>query len=216
MSQLDLFAPPPRFTRHDALTKLSLYWGTNLRDLSDQFGLSRIGCPIENKGWAGHSVEKLLGQSPNNDHGPDFGEWELKVLAFVQTTSYLEVKSQLTLTMVQPKELEITPFEESYLWAKVQKMLIVARLYIYSEEQYSPLIGYALFDASSEIKSLLKQEYETLQWLLQSQGVSALKDFQGHYLNLHLKKATERGWSFIAQRTLLNQILASFQPLYFP
>ena len=210
MSQIDLFAPPPRLTRKEAIEILTPHLGHNLRELSDQFGLSRSGLPVDHKGWAGHTVEKLFGQSPNNDHGADFGEWELKVIAFLQKEAHLEVKSQLTLTMVQPRELERTPFDESYLWLKTQKMLIVGRLYTQIEEYHSPLIGYASFDASEQLKQALAQEYESLQWLLQSQGVSALKDFQGHYLGLHLKKATERGWSFVAQRPLMNQMLASF------
>lgn len=214
MSQLDLFAPPPILTRQQAVERLTPYFGHNLRDLSDRFGFTRAHHPAEHKGWAGYTIEKLCGQSPNNEHGADFGDWELKVLSFTYRTGSseeLELKSQLTLTMVQPKELENTSFEKSYLWAKTRQMLVVGRIYTSIEERTSPLLGYALFDVLPDLQSKLTQEYEMLQWMLRSHGVSALKDFQGQYLGLQLKKATERGWSFIAQRALINEILKNFE-----
>lgn len=213
--QLELFAAPPPLTREEAIERLLARLGEDLRPLSDQYGLTQPGVTPLNKGWAGLTVERLLGLAPNNEQAPDFGDWELKVLPLKMRArakgsaqaGMLSIKGPLALTKCQLSTLLDTPFEESHVWHKTRRLLLAARLYHDSAERSSPLYGLAPFDLyKSPLKQEFKAEYEALQWALRTQGVMALKGEQGRLLALQ-DQGEYKGWSFYAQRPLLAEAL---------
>lgn len=205
-AQLSLFASPPTLSRHEAIERLKPLLGTDLRARSDQYGLTTVGQTPINKGWAGLTVERILGLVQNNEQGPDFGDWELKVIPLRQMKNSSEkawgLKGSLALTMCQLKQLQALPFEESLLWKKIQRLLIVTRLYHDQEELYSELFGLAPFDIDGAIKLELAQEYEEMRWCLRSQGIMALKAYQGRLLALQ-DQGEYAGWSFYAKRPFI-------------
>jgi len=210
-AQLSLFAPPPTLTRAEAIEKLRQMLGDDLRPLSDQYGLTAPGVTPLNKGWAGLTVERLLGLVQNNEQGPDFGDWELKVIPLKQMKR-AEVltwglKGPLALTMCQLKQLQGQTFEESLLWAKIQRLLIVTRLYYSPEEERSELFGLAPYDISGEVRGELSREYEEMRWCLRTQGVMGLKEYQGRLLALQ-DQGERAGWSFYAKRPFITAALS--------
>ena len=126
MSQLDLFASPATLTRDEALALLAPYLGQDLRREADQLGVTQPNVFPTNTGWVGHTVEWLLGQSPNNSQAPDFGSWELKTLTVRPHPKGQTWRSSgaLVLTQFQPKSLADVCFEESHLYTKTQEILL--------------------------------------------------------------------------------------------
>jgi len=210
-AQMSLFAPPPTLRRDEAVGQLSALIGDDLRALSDRFGLTRAGLSPLNKGWAGLTVERLLDLVQNNEQGPDFGDWELKVIPLKQVKRAQALtwglKGPVALTMCQLKQLQAQPFEESLLWAKIKRLLIVARLYHGPEEERSELFGLAPYDISGEVKAELAREYEEMRWCLRTQGVMGLKEYQGRLLALQ-DQGERAGWSFYAKRPFITAALS--------
>ena len=209
MSQLDLFAAPKPITRREAVDILTPYLGKNLRPIAENYGFVSPYIVPKNKGWAGHTVEALLGKKPDNDQAPDFGDWELKVIPtqYNEKQRSLTLKSDLAITMFQAKNVYESSFEESHLFAKTQHMLIALRIYHEISESYSPLYALAIYDLQSTLKDKIKEEYDNIRWLLREQGIMGLKSFQGQYLAIHTKGKSTHHWSFYAQRRWVSEML---------
>jgi hypothetical protein len=205
--QLTLFDAPQPLTREEAIALLRPQLGQDLRAHSDRYGLTTRGETPSNKGWAGLTLERLLGLSPNPEQAPDFGDWELKSLAVRRDArGALALKGNLTLTMFQPSALRDEEFERSHLWSKTRRLLIAVRLYESPEERRSALIGLAPFDMSGALADELRAEYEALRWLLREQGVVGLTSFRGRLLAVQ-PRGESQGWSFSAQRPLIMEAL---------
>ena len=209
MSQLDLFAPPPILSRHEAIEKLYPYFGKNLREIAEDMGILSPHVIPQNKGWAGHTVEALLGKAPDNQQAPDFGDWELKVLPIIHNSdsTALVIKSKLAITMFQAKHVYDCPFEDSHLFAKTQHMLLAIRIYQDVQELESPLYALASYDLQTPIKEKVAEEYENIRWLLHNQGIMGLKNFKGQFLSLYTKGKDTHLWSFYAQKHWVSHML---------
>jgi len=205
--QLTLFDAPALLTREEAIDALRPLLGRDLRAQSDSYGLTTPGVTPANKGWAGLTLERLLGLSPNNEQAPDFGDWELKSLPVRRDArGALVLKGPLTLTLFQPRELRDQELVESHLWLKARRLLIAVRLYESPEERRSPLLGLAPFDLTGALAEEVRAEYEALRWLLREQGVAALPSFRGRLLCVQ-PRGEGTGWSFSAQRPFLMEAL---------
>ncbi|MAD60666.1 MAG: hypothetical protein CMH49_04005 [Myxococcales bacterium] len=215
MSQLDLFPKPKQLLRSEAVELLKTYLHKDLRQISDQLGLTQKDQAISNYGWAGHTVEWLLGSSPNNHQAADFGEWELKVTNLerlkVQTKSSFSwrVRNHIALTGVQAADLIKTPFEQSHLYEKTNQLLIVGREYLDSEELSSPLVTLCEYDLKEATFDKIKQEYESIQWALREFGLMGLKASQGEYLGLQQGSGTRGSARFIARKTWVEEMFAN-------
>ena len=65
----------PVLDRPAGLARLMKLAGSDLRRLADSYGITVSGKRGRNKGWAGQTVERYLGRSPNSDRRADFGTW---------------------------------------------------------------------------------------------------------------------------------------------
>ena len=84
---------------------------------------------VRNKGWAGHTVEAYLGLPRNSSQSPNLGTWELKVVPVVETIDgKFEVKETVAITMIDPRNIIKTKFEDSHLFTKLRKIITVVRL----------------------------------------------------------------------------------------
>jgi DNA mismatch repair protein MutH len=70
--------------RADALRRIRLLSGKDLRPLAAQYGVTVWKNGHKNKGWAGQVIEQYLGLPQNSLQAPDFGSWELKVVPLVR------------------------------------------------------------------------------------------------------------------------------------
>ena len=114
-SQLELIAAPPPLTREDALAQLDALIGHDLRPLADTYNITVWKDGRRNKGWAGHVVERFLGQSPNSDKAADFGDWELKVVPLIAgADGSLRPKESMAIAMFTESEIEQQSMAENH------------------------------------------------------------------------------------------------------
>ena len=71
-------------SRAEALRRIRLLSGKDLRPLAEQYGVTVWKNGRKNKGWAGQVIEQYLGLPQNSLQAPDFGSWELKVVPLIR------------------------------------------------------------------------------------------------------------------------------------
>lgn len=114
--------------RQEALKRLKALIGCDLRVMADDYGIALYGeSGKKNKGWAGHTVERHLGLPRNSLRAPNFGSWELKSVPLrTGSRTGLRVKETMAITMIDPEEVKLKSFEESHLFLKLRKMVVLA------------------------------------------------------------------------------------------
>ena len=133
--------------RQEALKRISTLKGQDLRALADNLGVTVRKNDKPNKGWAGHVIERYLGLPLNSAQSPNFGSWELKVIPLrYRKDGLLTVKETMAITMIDPYEVAAKEFEDSHLLNKLQKILIVSRIFENKEETTAILHNVSEFD----------------------------------------------------------------------
>lgn len=168
--------------RVEAIKRLNALVGKDLRKLSDQYNItvwSQEG--KKNKGWAGHTIERYLGLAINSSRSPNFGSWELKLVPLVaRRTGDLRVKETMAITMIDPTEVVSKEFEESHLFNKLQKIVVVARIFENQEDNRSLVHSVASFDLDKrEIYEQVKADYNLIRAAIRTQGFSSLAGAMG-------------------------------------
>lgn len=168
--------------RVDAISRLTTLVGQDLRQLADQFNVtvwSQEG--KKNKGWAGHTVERYLGLAINSSRSPNFGSWELKLVPLVaKRTGVLRVKETMAITMIDPVEVVSKEFEESHLFNKLKKIVVVARVFESQADERSLVHSVASFDLDApEIYVQVKADYELVRETIRDQGFLKLSGKMG-------------------------------------
>jgi len=109
--------------RGEALRRLRLLSGKDLRPLAEQYHVTVWKNGHKNKGWAGQAIEQYLGLPQNSLQAPDFGSWELKVVPLVRTADgALRVKESMAITMLEPAEVLSSKFADSHLYDKLRSI----------------------------------------------------------------------------------------------
>lgn len=148
--------------------------GTNVRALADEHGIPIWKGGRLNKGWAGQALECHLGLEPNSRRAPDFGDWELKVVSLTRDRDdRLRVKETMAITMID-RAIVSTRFEESALFHKLRRMVLVARVYEHRSERHSPLWGVTTFDLDPDLARLIQADYRRVQDIVRVYGLEAL------------------------------------------
>jgi DNA mismatch repair protein MutH len=208
--QLSLIDQPEPLSRAAALVRLEALIGTDLRPLADTYGITVWREGRRNKGWAGQVVERVLGQSPNSKHGADFGDWELKVVPLVFNASGgLRLKETMGLTMFTAEEIETQAFEDSHLFEKLARIVVVARVYEDASESRSLVATVAPFDLTDpQLYAEIQEDYEELQWVVRQSGVHALDGTMGRWVQPRPKGDAKRaGVGFYARKALVSLML---------
>lgn len=167
--------------RLDAIEKLKTLVGLDLRPLADVHQVTVWKGGKKNKGWAGHTLERFLGLPINSAQSPNFGSWELKQVQLVaRRNGTLRVKETMAITMIDPINVAEKPFEESHLLAKLQKIVVVARIFDCQEETSSLLHSVVEFDLGDrEIYQQVRADYELVRQTIIQDGFSALSGSMG-------------------------------------
>lgn len=167
--------------RQEALKRITVLKGQDLRHLADRLGVTVKKNGNPNKGWAGHVIERYLGLPLNSAQSPNFGSWELKVvpLRYLKDGS-LTVKETMAVTMIDPYEVIAKPFGDSHLFNKLQKILIVSRIFENKEETSAILHNVAEFDLDEpEIFRQVKADYDLIRETIRTKGFSSLTGKMG-------------------------------------
>lgn len=167
--------------RPEALQKLSELVGQDLRPLADKYGVTVWRDGYKNKGWAGHVIERHLGLPLNSSPSPNFGSWELKVIPLKKARDgSLRVKETMAITMLDPVEVLAKEFEQSHLFTKLQKLVVVSRVFESVEDTSSLLQAAAQFDLDNPyIHAQVKADYNTVRSALRTSGFSSLTGYMG-------------------------------------
>lgn len=208
MEQTDLIAPPEPLSRADALVQLAALEGADLRGLADGYGITVWRDGRRNKGWAGQTVERFLGQRPNARQGADFGDWELKVVPLVATAGGWRLKETMAITMLAADDLETRDFAESHLLEKLRRIIVVARSFD-DDDAHSTVLRSAAFDLDDpEVYAQVADDYEEVRWVVREQGVYALSGHLGQLVQPRPKggKGSER-MGFYARKVFVARML---------
>jgi DNA mismatch repair protein MutH len=162
--------------RLEAIEKLRTLVGADLRPLADVHQITVWKEGKKNKGWAGHTLERILGLPINSAQSPNFGSWELKQVQLVaKRDGMLRVKETMAITMIDPVNVAAKEFEESHLLAKLRKIVVVARIFDCQEETCSFLHSVAEFDlGDTEVYQQVKADYDLVRQTIIAKGFSAL------------------------------------------
>lgn len=197
--------------RVEALVKIRGLTGVDLRPLADKYGVTVWKGDKVNKGWAGHVIERHLGLALNSSRAPNFGSWELKVVPLRRRPSgLLVVKETMAITMIDPVEVAAKEFEDSHLFTKMRKMIVVSRVFESQAETSSLLHAAATFDLDDPIIfSYVKADYNIVRETIRTEGFHALTGKMGGLIQPRTKGAGHGSTSraFYARTQFVAHIL---------
>jgi len=173
--------------RDEAIRRLNLLKGQNLHDLAPKYEVTVVADNgEENKGWAGHLLERYLGLPINSAQSPNCGSWELKCVPLLRykKSGRLYFKESMKITSIDPFNVRETPFESSRLLAKLQKAVIVARTV--GSHFSLPTFVYSVtpLDLVGDLYNVVRADYELVRVCLNdpSRGFSHLTGYMGTYV----------------------------------
>lgn len=177
--------------RFDAINNIKKIVGKDLRELANKYNVTVFKDDKKNKGWAGHVIERYLGLPINSAQSPNFGSWELKTICLKYLRDRtLTVKETMAITMIDPYNVERTEFENSHLLAKMQKIVIAARIWENQLEKKSILYATTTFDlGNTETYNQVKADYDLVRETIITKGFSALSGKLGVFIQPRTKGA---------------------------
>ena len=197
--------------RADALARLKLLVGRDLVDLGTKSGVTIWKGDRINKGWAGHTIERHLGLALNSSRSPNFGSWELKQVSLkARPDGTYAVKETMAITMIDPVEVAAKEFPESHLFLKLQRMLVVARVWESQSETRSLCHQVAEFDlGDQELYGQIKADYDLIRGVIRTKGFYFLSGSMGVLVQPRTKGAGHGSTSraFYARAGLVARIL---------
>ena len=221
---MSFFITTQTLDRKEAVRRINLLAGKDLRPMADQYSIPVWKSGRENKGWAGLVIEHYLGLPQNARQAPDFGTWELKVVPLRRASDgTLRVKESMAITMLEPAEVVANKFEDSHLYDKLRSMVVVSRVYESPQEQHSILHAAAEFDLDKpKIHDQVKHDYETIRQKIRISGIDSVTGDLGKLVQARTKGrghgSTTR--AFYARTVFVAHILnlqkLAFMPRVFP
>jgi DNA mismatch repair protein MutH len=186
---MSFFITGQSLDRHEAMRRLNLLAGKDLRPMADRYGISVWKNGHENKGWAGLVIERYLGLPQNSRQAPDFGDWELKVVPLRRDTEgVLRVKESMAITMLEPAEVLSSRFEDSHLYDKLRRMVVVSRVYESPQELHSMLHAAAEFDLDNpKIRAQVAADYEMIRVQIRRGGIDSVTGDLGQLVQARTK-----------------------------
>ncbi len=125
------------------------------------------GKKTQNKGWFGNVIEHFLGLPQNSAQSPNFGSWELKTTSLKKKGEAIVPKETIAITMIDPYEVMLKSFENSHLYAKLNKMILVSRIVTDKFEDSGIVYSVNSFDLTDkELLSEIKADYDLVRNVL--------------------------------------------------
>lgn len=197
--------------REVAIGKLKLLKGRDLVSLAAQYEVTIWRGDKKNKGWAGHLLERYLGLPINSAQSPNFGSWELKIVPLKRLADgRIRVKETMAITMIDPVNVQNTPFEQSHLLTKLRRAVICARLFESQDENRSILMNVSAFDLNNAAYyEQVKKDYEEVRSCIATKGFEHLTGRMGVLVQPRTKGAGHGSTSraFYARTQFVAKIL---------
>jgi DNA mismatch repair protein MutH len=155
--------------------------GDDLVSLGKKYGVTIWKGDRINKGWAGHTIERHLGLPLNSSRSPNFGSWELKVVPVrAMPDGKFKVKETMAITMIDRVEVAAKALQDSHLFLKLQRMVVVARAFESKAETRSLCHSVATFDlGDQEIYQQIKADYDLIRDVIRTRGFDHLSGSMG-------------------------------------
>jgi DNA mismatch repair protein MutH len=199
----------------EALKKLKLLKGLNIRDITQKYEVTVWKNGKINKGWFGHTIERYLGLPINSSQSPNFGSWELKTISMKKLKNgEIVPKETMAITMIDAFNVKNTPFEESHLFSKLKKMVICVRLFDSKLEEKSILLDVVDFNLENhEVLSQIKSDYELIRQTIINDGFAKLTGKMGVFIQPRTKGAGHGSTSraFYARISLIKKIIGKIE-----
>ena len=159
--------------------------------LADELGVTVWKGDKLNKGWVGHVIERFLGLPLNSSRSPNFGSWELKVASLKYLKNgKLVPKETMAITMIDPVEVSAKEFESSHLYVKLQKILVVARIYESRAEESTLLHNVSGFDFDNDsVYDQVRTDYYVIRDAIVTKGFDSLMGRMGILIQPRTKGA---------------------------
>ena len=162
-------------TRDEAIAKLNGLVGQDLRPLADTYRVTVWKQGKKNKGWAGEVIERFLGLPANSVQGPDFGDWELKVVPLRKVGGRWQPKETMAVTMIDADNVVATPFEHSHLLDKLRSLVICGREFVSEQDDQAAFVKAAAFDlGDGALFRQVQDDYETIRAQIKEGGLKSL------------------------------------------
>lgn len=170
------FITAQSLNRKEAIRRINLLIGKDLRPMADQYAIPVWKNGRKNKGWAGLVIERYLGLRQNSRQAPDFGNWDLKLVALHRAKDgRLRVKESMAITMLEPAEVVASRFEDSHLYDKLRSLVGVGRIYEGPEETHSVLHSAAEFDLDNpKVYAQVKDDYHAIRERIRTSGLASV------------------------------------------
>ncbi len=171
------------------MRRINLLAGRDLRPLADELGVTVWKEGRKNKGWAGHVLERYLGLAQNSRQAPDFGTWDLKLVSLRRAPGgVLRVKETMAITMLEPAEVVSNRFEDSHLYDKLRRLVVVSRIFEHESDARSLLHAAAKFDLDDpDIFHTVKADYELIRATIRDKGFATLSGDLGTLIQARTK-----------------------------
>lgn len=195
--------------RTAAIKSLSELEGQNLHELAERFNVTVHRDGKQNKGWAGHVCERHLGLPLNSAQSPNFGSWELKSFPVKVKGDRVVAKETMAITMIDPVNVLATPFEDSHLFSKLRKAVIVVRRVGADFREPSYIHVILQMDLEGDDLEVVREDYETVREAIRTKGFGALTGKMGRYIQPRTKGPGHGSISraFYARTGFLNLLL---------
>lgn len=197
--------------RVEATRRIKRLIGRDIRQLADDLGVTVWKGDNLNKGWAGHTLERYLGLPLNSSRSPNFGSWELKVASLKRNRQKeLRVKETLWITMIDPVEVAEKEFRDSHVFIKMQRMLIVSRIFESKAETHSQIYDVTSFNLDDpNIFGRVKADYNLIRKTIVESGFERLTGKMGELIQPRTKGTGHGSTSraFYARTRFVAQIL---------
>ncbi|MBA3321005.1 MAG: hypothetical protein H0T45_06105 [Pyrinomonadaceae bacterium] len=175
--------------RDEALRRLNLLVGKDLRPLADRFGVPVWKNGRKNKGWAGHVLERYLGLAQNSRPTADFGTWDLKLVSLRRAADdTVRVKESMAIAMLEPTEVVSNRFEDSHLYDKFRSLIVAGRIFENEQDASSILHSAVKFDLDEpRIFRQVRDDFELIRETIRAQGFGALSGELGALIQSRTK-----------------------------
>jgi hypothetical protein len=123
----------------------------------------------------------------------------------------LQIKETMAITMIDPVEVGSTPFEDSHLYRKLKKAVIVARTVGLSVYEPSFVHSVSALDLGGKVLAQVKRDYVEIQDCINdpARGFAALSGAMGTYIQPRTKGAGHGSTSraFYARKIFLQEFV---------
>jgi len=100
----------------------------------------------------------------------------------------LVVKETMAITMIDPEEVKLKEFEESHVYAKLRKMVVVARVFDSEQETKSIVHSVGQFDLDDpQALAIIKADYDLVRSTLYAKGFNELTGEMGKLIQPRTK-----------------------------